>query len=95
VTAVACSVDPISDGLRLTARVLMPDPGRPEVVAFETADREVWVAEAVTERRGGELISVTELVPPHGAPFALDRSGITMTILAANGAVEVKGCPAP
>lgn len=95
VTEVACSVDPIADGLRLTAKVRMPDPGRPEVVAFETADREVWVAEAVTERRGGELISVTELVPPNGAPFALDRSGITMTILAANGAVEVRGCPAP
>lgn len=95
VTDVACLVDPIADGLRLTAKLRLPDPGQPEVVAFETADREVWVAEAVTERRGGELISMTELVPPNGAPFALDRSGITMTILAANGAVEVKGCPAP
>jgi DsbC/DsbD-like thiol-disulfide interchange protein len=95
VTEVACAVDPIADGLRVTARVRLPDPGRPEVVAFETADRKVWVAEAVTERRGGELISMTELVPPSGSPFALDRSGITMTILAANGAVEVRGCPAP
>ena len=95
VSQVECQVDPIADGLRLTARLQMPDPGRPEVVAFETADRQVWVAEAVTERRGGELISMTELVPPNGAPFALDRSGITMTILAANGAVEVKGCPSP
>jgi DsbC/DsbD-like thiol-disulfide interchange protein len=95
VTGVTCQVDPITDGLRVTARVRLPDPGHPEVVAFETANREVWVSEAVTERRGGELISMTELVPPNGAPFALDRSGITMTILAANGAVEVKGCPAP
>lgn len=95
VTEVACTVDPIADGLRLTATVRIPDPGGPEFVAFETANREVWVAEAVTERRGGQLISMTELVPPSGAPFALDRSGITMTILAANGAVEVKGCPAP
>lgn len=95
VTRVACAVDPIADGLRLTAKVRMPDPGRPEFVAFETADRGVWVAEAVTERRGGELISMTELVPPNGAPFALDRSGITMTILASNGAVEVRGCPSP
>jgi hypothetical protein len=64
-------------------------------VAFETADRKVWVSEAVTQRQGGELVSTAELVPPNGAPFALDRSGITMTILAAGGAVEVKGCPAP
>jgi DsbC/DsbD-like thiol-disulfide interchange protein len=95
VTSVACSVDPINDGLRLTARVRLPDPGRPEVVAFETADRNVWVAEAITQREGGDLVSMTELVPPNGAPFALDRSGITMTILAAGSAIEVKGCPAP
>lgn len=95
VTGVSCQVDPITDGLRITARVRLPDPGQPEVVAFETADREVWVAEAVTQRQGGELVSMTELVPPSGTPFALDRSAITMTILAAGGAVEVKGCPAP
>jgi DsbC/DsbD-like thiol-disulfide interchange protein len=95
VTDVACLVDPIADGLRLTARVRLPDPGHPETVAFETADRNVWVAEAVTEREGGEIVTTTELVPPDGAPFALDRSSITLTILAAGGAVEVRGCPAP
>lgn len=95
VTGVACSVDPIKDGLRLTARLGLPDPGLPEVVAVETADREIWVAEAITERRGGELVAITELVPPNGAPFALDRSQVTLTILAASGAVEVRGCPAP
>jgi DsbC/DsbD-like thiol-disulfide interchange protein len=95
VSAVSCRVDPIDDGLRLTARVRLPDPGHPEVVAFETGDRDIWVAEAITQREGGELVSMTELVPPDGAPFALDRSGITLTILAAGGAVEVKGCPAP
>jgi DsbC/DsbD-like thiol-disulfide interchange protein len=95
VTGVACQVDPIADGLRLTARVRLPDPGQTETVAFETADRSLWVASADTERRGGELVTTTELVPPDGAPFALDRSGITLTILAAGGAVEVRGCPAP
>ena len=95
VSAVSCRVDPIEDGLRLTARVRLPDPGHPEVVAFETGDREIWVAESITQREGGELVSMTELVPPSGAPFALDRSGITLTILAAGEAVEVRGCPAP
>lgn len=95
VTSVSCQVDPIDDGLRVTARVRLPDPGRPEVVAFETADREVWVSEAVTQRQGGDLVSMAELVAPNGAPFALDRSAITMTILAAGTAVEVRGCPSP
>ena len=94
VTQVSCSIDPIKDGLRLTARMQLPDPGNSEVVAFETADPAVWVAEAVTQREGGELVTMTELVPPNGAPFALDRSGVVMTILSQGGAVEVRGCPA-
>lgn len=94
-TDLACTIDPIADGLRLTARMRLPDPGSTEVVAFETADPSVWVAPAVTERNGGELIAMTELVPPAGAPFALDRSSVTVTVLAAGGAVEVRGCPAP
>jgi DsbC/DsbD-like thiol-disulfide interchange protein len=95
VSAVSCQVDPIRDGLRLTARLQLPDPGHPEVVAFETADREVWVAAAIASREGGVLVATTELVAPEGTPFALDRSGVTMTVLAQGTAVEVKGCPAP
>jgi DsbC/DsbD-like thiol-disulfide interchange protein len=95
VTGVACVVEPISDGLRLTARMQLPDPGATEVVAVETADPAVWVAEPVAKRMAGELVAVTELVPPDGAPFALDRSGVTLTILAGGGAIEVTGCPAP
>lgn len=95
VTQVTCTVDPIKDGLRLTARVRLPDPGRAEVVAFEAPDPQIWVAEAVTQREGGELVSMTELVAPSGEPFALDRSGVTLTILSGGGAVEVRGCPAP
>jgi len=95
VHGVSCTLDPIADGLRLTARLHLPDPGTPEVVAFETADPAVWVAEAVVRRDRGALVAVTELVAPGGAPFALDRSGVTITILSPEGAVEVRGCPAP
>jgi DsbC/DsbD-like thiol-disulfide interchange protein len=95
VTGVACTIDPIADGLRLTARLRLPNPGADEVVAIETSDPEVWVAEATSSRSAGELVAVTELVAPAGTPFALDRSGVTLTILAAGKAVEVQGCPAP
>ena len=95
VTAIACTVEPVADGLRLTARLRLPDPGTTEVVAFETPDPTVWVAEATARRDGADLVAVTELVAPDGAPFALDRSGVTLTILAGGAAVEVKGCPAP
>ena len=95
VTRVTCTVEPIVDGLRLTARLHLPDPGMAEVVAFETPDPAVWVAEATSRREGADLVAVTDLVAPDGAPFALDRSGVTLTILSGGGAVEVRGCPAP
>lgn len=94
-SGLGCTVEPIADGLRLTARMRLPDPGGKEVVAFETADPAVWVAQADTNRDGEELVTMTELVPPAGAPFTLDRSTVTLTILAADRAVEVRGCPAP
>ena len=92
---VACTVDPIADGLRLTATVEMAARGGDEAVVFEPADRSIWVGETVTTRAGGVLTSVTEMVAPSGAPFALDRSGLRLTVLGAARAVEIEGCPAP
>lgn len=95
VTSVNCTVDPIADGLRITASIAMPRSGGPETVAFETADPTVWVAQSTASRDGNRLTAMTEMVPQSGAPFALDRSGVIVTILSDDGAVEIRGCPAP
>ena len=92
---VFCTVDPIADGLRLTASIAVAGRGADEVVAVELADPDVWIAESVETRRGGQLVAVTELVALSGAPFALDRSAVTLTILSEGRAVEIRGCPAP
>jgi DsbC/DsbD-like thiol-disulfide interchange protein len=93
--SIACTVDPIADGLKITATLQLPNQGASETVAFETDQPEIWVAEAKTTRTGRQLISVTDMVPPTGAPFALDRSKIKLTVLAGSTAVEIHGCPAP
>jgi DsbC/DsbD-like thiol-disulfide interchange protein len=95
VRRVACSVAPIRDGMRLTAEIEVPRLGGGEFAVFETADPGIWVAEADIRRDGNRLIAVTDMVGPGGAPFALDRSGITVTLLADGRAVELRGCPAP
>lgn len=95
VTSATCTVDPIADGLRLNAAIALPQQPGPETVAFETADPGIWVAESVTRREGGLLIASTDLVPPSGAPFALDRSGLTLTVIHDDGAIQINGCPAP
>lgn len=93
--AISCTVEPIADGVRLTATLDFPVRGAAETVVFETADAGVWVAEAQSMRTGGRLTAVTELVARSGAPFALDRSGVTVTVLGAGRSVEIAGCPAP
>lgn len=94
-SGISCGVEPIRDGLRLTATLALPAPGGSETVAIETGDRRVWVSEAQASRQGGKLTAVADLVPPDAAPFALDRSGVTVTVISDTGAVEITGCPAP
>lgn len=94
-TGIGCNLDPIADGLRITARMGLPALGPTETVVFETATSGVWVSQATAARKGEELTATSDMVPPDGAPFALDRSGVTVTVIAENKAVEISGCPAP
>lgn len=92
--SISCAVAPIDDGLSVNAQIGLPDQGGPETVIFETADASVWVAPSVSSRAGGLLTARSDMVAASGAPFALDRSGMTVTVLGRNGAVEIHGCPA-
>lgn len=93
-TSIVCAVDPIADGLKITAVMVLPALGAVETVAFETGQPDIWVAKAKTSRSGDTLTSVTEMVAPTGTPFALDRSTIRLTVIAKDTAVEILGCPA-
>lgn len=92
---VACTVEPIADGLRLSATLRLPPTGGAETVVFEPGRAAVWVSEAVVTRAGGTLTASADLVAENGAPFLLDRSRVVVTVLGEKRAVEIKGCPAP
>ncbi len=94
-TAISCEVVPIDDGLRVTARIDLAERGGTETVVVETADPAVWVSEAESTRQGTVLTAVADLVPGSGAPFALNRAGVVVTVLGTGRSVEIKGCPAP
>ena len=94
-TGIGCTVEPIRDGLRLTASIDLPTQGSGETVVFESGSGSVWVSEAVSSRSGGRLTAEAEMVAPSGQPFALDRSSVVVTVISAQGAVEIRGCPAP
>lgn len=91
---VTCTIRPIDDGLAITARMTMPPQGGPELVVIEPADGAIWVSEARTTRQGNTLTATADMVGPTNAPFALDRSGLTITILGNGRSVEARGCRA-
>lgn len=91
-TSARCRIEPMKRGLRLTAELAMPPLGPNEVVVIETSDARIWVSEAETRRSGNTLQAEVAMIGPSRAPFALDRSGVTMTVLSDGRAVEVQGC---
>lgn len=91
--SIVCTLDPTSDGLRVTAVMNLPDTGGQETVIFESGQPGVWVSPSATARQGRTLTATADLVAPSGAPFALPRGGITVTVLGQQRAVEIKGCP--
>ncbi|TCP44495.1 protein-disulfide reductase DsbD domain-containing protein [Rhodovulum marinum] len=89
---VNCQVEPISDGVRLTAEIEVGALGPNEAVVFELPDPSIWVSEAAMTRDGGRIVAQSDLVPVDGAPFALDRSGVRITVLGTDRAVDIRGC---
>lgn len=94
-SGIGCDVEPIEDGLRITATLALPPTGGPETVVFEPRAGAVWVSEAQVTRAGGTLIATADLVPDSGGPLLLNRSHMTVTVLGRDRAVEITGCPAP
>lgn len=94
VGAVTCAIAPIPDGLRVVARIRIPDLGGDEITVVEVKDQSVWIAEATTIREGNTLIATTELVPPDGKPFLLSRSDIRFTVFGNRNVVDINGCTA-
>jgi DsbC/DsbD-like thiol-disulfide interchange protein len=92
VTSVTCAVEPIADGIRVTAAIAMPALGEEEEAVVELADPAIWISEAESRREGGVLFATAEMVPPNGRPFAVDRSEIRITVLAGARGVDIRGC---
>ena len=92
--AISCAVEPIADGLRLSARITLPRQGRDELAVFELPDKSIWISQAETRRRGDTLTASADLVPADGRPFLLNRSELLVTVIGDGRAVEITGCPA-
>jgi DsbC/DsbD-like thiol-disulfide interchange protein len=89
---VRCQITPTSDGINLVTTFTLPPVGRSEAVVIETANPQLWVAEPEATRSGNSMRAVTEIQHVEGAPFALNRSKMRITVLGETRAVEINGC---
>lgn len=94
VTRATCVVRPNEDGLLLTAILNLPPAGQTEAVVIEAGDPQVWVSEPDVVRQGGQLTATVDMVHVSGGAFALDRSGVRVTVLGSAHAVDIQGCSA-
>lgn len=91
---VTCAIEPTDDGLRVTTRVSMPPFGAGETVVIEAGDQQVWVSEPQTWRQAGDLFARSDMIHVSGRAFALNRSDVRITVLAAGRSVDIQGCTA-
>ena len=95
VGSVTCTIEPISDGLRMTSQINVAQVSGSEFVVIEPSDPQIWVSQAEVSRVGNTLSATVDMVHPSGQPFAFDRSGVRITVLGGNGrAIDLRGCTA-
>ncbi len=87
-----CAVEPVLDGVRVTAEISMPDLGGDEVALFELDDTPAWFSDSSNSREGAVLTSTVEIVPYNARPFELNQQALRITVLGNDGAVEIRGC---
>lgn len=86
-----CRIEPIADGLTLTAIISEPSLNA-EAAVIEAGDSDLWISPATVSRSGGKFAATVELVPPTAQPFALARDSVRMTLIGHGRAVEFLGC---
>ena len=92
IASARCDVAPTRDGMRVTARIEVPDLGQGEVAVIEHPDHAIWISEGTVTRKGNAVTVVSELVPPEAAPFPVDRSDLIVSVLGNGRAYEARGC---
>ncbi len=88
-----CLIEPIKDGMRVTASIDLPPLGPDEIALFELRGAPVWVSDSTSHRDGTRLVSMAEFVPDNAQPFALNPADLVITVLSDERAVEINGCP--
>ncbi len=93
VKALSCEMRPSSeDGVMLKVTMQLASLGGREDAAIETGDPLVWATEPKLSRSGKTLTLEMRLVHALGGSFALNRTGLRITLLGGKRSVDIQGC---
>ncbi len=86
-----CTAQAMDDGLLLSVSVAHA-LSQGDAIVVETADPSVWVSEPEIQASADGFLAQSRLYSSDGSPILLDRSGVVVTILSGQSAIEIRGC---
>ena len=96
ISGARCAAQPIEDGMKITATLNVPKMGTLEMAVLEHPDSNIWISEAISNRKGRTVTVQSDMVPQNAAPFFVDRSQLRITMIGEGGkAYEALGCTGP
>ncbi|MCV2446733.1 protein-disulfide reductase DsbD domain-containing protein [Paracoccus sp. DMF] len=87
-----CRVQPIKDGMQVTATLPSEESALAEDVAMELAGKDIWVSAPETSAEGARVVAQADFVAASGKPFPLDPAALRLTLIGPEDAVEFRGC---
>ncbi|MCT4557517.1 MAG: protein-disulfide reductase DsbD family protein [Pelagimonas sp.] len=92
ISHVRCQIRPTDRGMGLKVTMRLPKGTGDEETVIEARDPHLWVSDPKTRWSGGTLTAQATVSHSSGGSFALDRSGLRITILDGVVPVEINGC---
>lgn len=89
---VQCSVTPGKDGLTLEVSIDMPKGTGREETVIEFHDPMVHIMDPKTRWSGNRLVAKTWMTHLEGGTFAMNRSGVRITVLGGRMPIDIQGC---
>jgi len=96
VAAARCALSADGAGHRLTAEIDFAAPQGPGLSVVIEADSrpDLWIGEAATAVDGRRVTATAAVDTLTGGGVAIDRDGLRLTVLDAERAIDIRGCPA-